>query len=64
MQKCRERPDPVEFFLHGKDVAPFMFFSLSQVPHSSAFPDEREIDMSYFKINLCDNILLAGAEHA
>ena len=51
-------------FLHGKDVAPFMFFSLPQVSHSSAFPDEREIDMSHFKINLCNNILLAAAERA
>lgn len=25
MQEC---PDPVQFFLHGKDVAPFIKFSL------------------------------------
>lgn len=36
--------------------------SLPQVPCSSAFPDEKEIDMSHFIINLCD-MLLAGAEH-
>lgn len=31
-----------------------------QVPSPSAFPDERETDVSHFIINLCDNTLSAG----
>lgn len=65
MGKCRECPDPAEFSLQGKDVAPFtVLLSPPQVPSPSAFPDEREIDVSHSIINLYNNTLLAGAQCA
>lgn len=65
MEKCWECPDPVEFSLHGKDEAPFTVLLFPpQVPSPSACPDERETDISHFIINLRDNTLLAGTQHA